>query len=51
MSSLNRSNQTRPVQKRSVLACFSGRVAVAVTIGWALVFVLTWVWASGAVAH
>jgi hypothetical protein len=37
--------------RRSALACFSALGAVAITLGCALVLVLGWVWASGAVGR
>jgi hypothetical protein len=37
--------------RRSALACFSTLGAVAITLGCALVLVLGWVWASGAVGR
>lgn len=45
------SNSIKARAGRSALACFSTLGAVAVTLGCALVLVLGWVWASGAVGH
>jgi hypothetical protein len=49
MARLNSVSKART--RRSAVACFSTLGAVAITLGCALVLVLGWVWASGAVGR